>query len=77
MSMLNDDDLARLTYAHLGTDLECICWEAAAEIKQLRKSVEYLREIALSHAHAIVECVHGGDLDALELHAKASKLDLT
>ena len=43
--MLTNQELQQLANAHTGGDLETVCWEAAAEIKELRRKLGDIKRI--------------------------------
>lgn len=74
MRLMLDKDLQSLANARTGTDLETICWEAATEIKALRKALDVANTTIKRHEVIIVDCAMTNDTAALRRYAVDTKL---
>lgn len=72
--MLSDEDLELLKHVRTGTDLECVCLEAAKEIEELRRHVQSVQVTIMRHHSAIKQGVKTNDFESLKKYAIVSRI---
>ena len=71
--MLTNQELQQLANAHTGGDLETVCWEAEAEIKELRKKLKDIRKLMAETERRLAEGECGTD-DLIALSKKVTRI---